>query len=242
MYGVRHALSSRAAHRSDWSIRRRAGGWDERTDIRESPSDRAAEKQARQDRAWDLWLDCLSERDIARELATPQQTIDGWLTEKRKLSESGQPPESRQHFDVWSFPTADRDAGQQSRTRSWAVMKHLGLSGYDRLVDVVLTNADVMRAAVESIDGLRLLGSPTAHLFTLAADDHAADPVAIRALDTAMRSRGWVHEPQHHPDSLHVTLSNVNTAAAARYPDDLAASVADVRAGRFDVPPPPRGA
>jgi glutamate/tyrosine decarboxylase-like PLP-dependent enzyme len=115
---------------------------------------------------------------------------------------------------------------------AWAVMKHLGLSGYDRLVDVVLTNADLMRAAVESIEGLRLLGNPTAHLFALAADDHAGDPVSIPALGAAMRSRGWVHEPQHHPDSLHVTLSNVNTAAAARYPDDLAASVAEVRASR----------
>jgi sphinganine-1-phosphate aldolase len=116
---------------------------------------------------------------------------------------------------------------------AWAVMKHLGRSGFDRLVDIVLANADRMRDAVASTDGLRLLGNPTAHLFTLAADERAASPVPILPLDAAMRSRGWVHELQQDPDSLHVTLSNVNTTAADRYADDLAASVADVRAGRF---------
>lgn len=116
---------------------------------------------------------------------------------------------------------------------AWAVMRHLGLEGYDRLVDVVLTNCDRMRAAVNSIDGLRVLGDPIAQLFAIAADEGSPQPVPITPLANALRSRGWVHDLQTRPDSLHTTVSNVNTRAVDRYPDDLAASVADVRAGLF---------
>jgi len=116
---------------------------------------------------------------------------------------------------------------------AWAVLKHLGLAGYDQLVDVVLTNCDRMRAAVEAVDGLRVLGAPIAHLFAIASDEGAERPVPIAPLAAALRSRGWVHDLQDRPASLHATVSNVNTRALDRYADDLAASVADVHAGRF---------
>lgn len=115
---------------------------------------------------------------------------------------------------------------------AWAVMHHLGLEGYEHLVDVVLTNCDRMRAAVEATEGVRILGRPTAHLFAIATDAAAEYPVPIMPLASALRARGWVHDVQTAPESLHTTVSNVNTKAVDRYPDDLAAAVADVRAGR----------
>ena len=36
--------------------------------------------------------------------------INEWVSEKRTSAEFGQPPESRQHFDIWQFQTADRRA------------------------------------------------------------------------------------------------------------------------------------
>ncbi len=77
---------------------------------------RKAEKQAQQDKAWDLWLDCKSEYEIAAEVLDDREkrpTIQSWLDEKRKSAEFIQAPESRQHFDVWQFPTTDRDGGGQ---------------------------------------------------------------------------------------------------------------------------------
>jgi hypothetical protein len=68
---------------------------------------RAYEKAEQQARAWDLWLDCHDVRSIETELGIPKSTIDEWLSEKRNFSESGQPPASRQHFDVWSFAVDD---------------------------------------------------------------------------------------------------------------------------------------
>jgi hypothetical protein len=48
----------------------------------------------------------LTQEQVAEEMDTPQQTISGWITEKRKAAESGEPPASRQHFDVWTFHKA----------------------------------------------------------------------------------------------------------------------------------------
>ena len=75
---------------------------------------RAKEKQAQKDRAWDLWLNGATEQQIAEEIQVHQTTVGEWLKEKRQLSEFLNPPESRQHFDVWQFATADEDAGTPS--------------------------------------------------------------------------------------------------------------------------------
>jgi uncharacterized protein YjcR len=83
--------------------------------VREWTKDaRKAEKQAQQDKAWDLWLDCVPQTEIAARLGTGQPTINEWLIGKRKDAESDNPPESRQHFDIWQFATSDKDSGQQS--------------------------------------------------------------------------------------------------------------------------------
>jgi transposase len=50
-------------------------------------------------RAWDLWLDCMSEREIEKEIGIAQKTVNDWLSEKRKDPVFAQPPASRQHFD-----------------------------------------------------------------------------------------------------------------------------------------------
>jgi hypothetical protein len=68
------------------------------------------EKAAAKSKAWDLWLDCHSERGIAKETGTPHQTISDWLAEKRKDPIFGQVPPSRQHFDVWQFQKADGES------------------------------------------------------------------------------------------------------------------------------------
>lgn len=75
---------------------------------------RKAEKDAQQVKAWDMHLDCSTEREIAEAVGVTQPTINEWLIEKRKSAEFYQAPASRQHFDVWQFQTSDKDAGQQS--------------------------------------------------------------------------------------------------------------------------------
>lgn len=76
---------------------------------------RANEKAEQQARAWDLWLDCLSDREISEALDIPDRTISEWLREKRNSADFAQPLESRQHFDVWQFQAADGDSSYFGR-------------------------------------------------------------------------------------------------------------------------------
>jgi hypothetical protein len=72
------------------------------------------EKEERKARVWDLWLDCLSEREITDAAGVPQKTVNDWLSEKRIDPEFAQPPGATrdnpwghvQHFDIWQFATA----------------------------------------------------------------------------------------------------------------------------------------
>jgi hypothetical protein len=50
-------------------------------------------------KAWDLWLDCLTEQAISDDIGVPQQTVNR-ITQKRNDPELGNAPDRRQHFDV----------------------------------------------------------------------------------------------------------------------------------------------
>jgi hypothetical protein len=63
---------------------------------------RATEKRRQQERAWDLWLDCWTLREIAADVGVHHDTVKEWVSDFLQLEEFRQPPESRQHFDVWS--------------------------------------------------------------------------------------------------------------------------------------------
>lgn len=112
---------------------------------------------------------------------------------------------------------------------AWAVMQHLGLEGYLELTRVTLENADRMRAAIAGIDGIRVLGDSRFHLVALASDPSSPRPVDVFALGDALLERGWFHDRQRPPDTLHSTVSNSNTGVMDRYVADLAECVALVR-------------
>lgn len=71
---------------------------------------RSDEKKTQQAKVYDLWLDCLSERDIAERVGITHPTVSDWVEEKRKSAEFFQPPDSRQHFDVWNFAKSEGES------------------------------------------------------------------------------------------------------------------------------------
>lgn len=153
-------------------------------------------------------------------------------------------PELRRYqtfvFDDWlgGFYASPNIQGSRSgapMAMAWAVMRHLGVDGYLELTATALAAADRLREAIAATDGIRVLGDGAFHLVAMAGDDAAsAGPIDIFALGDALMRRGWFHDRQTPPDSLHSTVSNGNAPAMDDYLAALAASVAEVRGERTD--------
>lgn len=136
-------------------------------------------------------------------------------------------------FDDWlgGFYASPNLQGTRSglpMAAAWAVMQHLGMEGYLKLTAAMLKNADQMRAGIRAIDGLQVLGAGTYHLVAMAANPASTRRVDMFALGDALLKRGWFHDRQTPPDSLHSTVSNSNTGMMDRYLKDLAESVDEV--------------
>ena len=117
---------------------------------------------------------------------------------------------------------------------AWAVIQHLGVSGYIDLTRQTLANADRMREGIAAIDGIRVLGDGQYHLVGMAADPASDRDVDVFALGDALRNRGWFHDRQGPPDTLHSSVSNTNTGVIEQYLADLADCVEAVAGVRTE--------
>jgi glutamate/tyrosine decarboxylase-like PLP-dependent enzyme len=137
-------------------------------------------------------------------------------------------------FDDWlgGFYASPNLQGTRSglpMAAAWAVMQHLGIDGYVALTQRTLATADRMRKAINDIDGLRVLGKGTFHLVAMASDAASSQPIDVFALGDELARRGWFHDRQAPPDSLHSTVSNGNHDVIDQYLEDLTACVEKVR-------------
>lgn len=82
---------------------------------------RKEEKQALQEKVWQLHLNCLSQRQISDATGVARKTVDDWVGDFGSSAIFAQPPSATpsqpwgnvQHFDVWSFQSNDREGGGQ---------------------------------------------------------------------------------------------------------------------------------
>lgn len=137
-------------------------------------------------------------------------------------------------FDKWlgglyASPNLQGTRSGAPMAAAWAVMQHLGIDGYVELARTTLDNADRMRAGVAATEGLRVLGDPTFHLLSITSDLDSPSPIDVFALGDALSSRGWLHDRQNPPDSLHCTVSNTNVGVIDDFLTDLAECVDEVR-------------
>ena len=110
-------------------------------------------------------------------------------------------------------------------------MQHLGLDGYMALTRQTLDTADRMRrGGRRQSTGIAVVGDPQFHVFAIAvAIPASADPIDVFALGDALARRGWYHDRQGPPDSLHSTVSAGNAKAVEEWVKDLAETAAEVR-------------
>ena len=116
---------------------------------------------------------------------------------------------------------------------AWAILHHLGAEGYRRLTQLTLATRRRLVEGVRAIPALQVLGEPEAHLVAITAAP-GDDPIDVFALGDALQARGWFHDRQKPPDSLHATVSAGNAPVIEEYLRDLAACVAEVGGGRTD--------
>lgn len=113
---------------------------------------------------------------------------------------------------------------------AWATLHTLGEEGYAAIVRETMACAARLIAGAGAIDGLRVLGAPAMCMFTVAADG-----LNIFEVDDAMARRGWALQPQFSagggPANLHFSVNRSNVGREEALLADLAASVAEVRAG-----------
>jgi sphinganine-1-phosphate aldolase len=141
-------------------------------------------------------------------------------------------------FDDWLGGFYASPAMQGSRpalpmATAWATLHHLGLDGYLRLTQLTLDTRVRMVDGIRAIDGLAVLGEPEAQCLAMAVDAGHEDRLDVFAVGDALLARGWHHDRQKPPDSLHSTVSAGNAPVIEAYLADLAECVTEVGGERL---------
>jgi glutamate/tyrosine decarboxylase-like PLP-dependent enzyme len=129
-------------------------------------------------------------------------------------------------FDGWLGGFYASPAMQGTRpalpmATAWATLHHLGLDGYKRLTKSAVETARTLVAGIRSIEGLAVVGEPEAHLVAMCAAPGYEDRVDVFAVGDALQERGWYHDRQGPPESLHSTVSAGNAPVIEEYLADL---------------------
>ena len=104
---------------------------------------------------------------------------------------------------------------------AWAVMRYLGEEGYVRLAGETREAVRKLRAGIEAIPELHVIGEPVASLMAF-----GSDAVDIGAVGDVMDDRGWCLDRQKGPDALHVMVSPRHLQVADPFLADLREAVA----------------
>lgn len=142
-------------------------------------------------------------------------------------------------FDDWlggfyASPSMQGTRPALPMATAWAVMHHLGIDGYCRLVRTTIETKRRMVEGIRAIPGLTVLGEPEAQIVAMATAEGWDDRLDVFALGDALQARGWFHDRQTPPDSLHSTISAGNAPAIEDYLTDLAECVAQIAGTRAD--------
>ncbi len=112
---------------------------------------------------------------------------------------------------------------------AWAILHHLGTDGYLRLTQLTLDTTGRLADGVRALPELTVLGQPDAHLVAIAASATDGTDIDVFALGDALARRGWFHDRQKPPDTLHATVSAGNAPVIDQYLTDLTDSVGEIQ-------------
>jgi len=108
------------------------------------------------------------------------------------------------------------------------VLNYLGEDGYLRLTEQTMNFMKRLRAEIEAIPGLYVVGEPDMSLIAFASD--SLDMVAV---GDGMQERGWMVYLERVPPSIHLMLSPGHEPFLDGYLSDLREVVELVREGKI---------
>ena len=110
---------------------------------------------------------------------------------------------------------------------AWGALQYFGKEGYRKLAADTLEAVNRLKAGVQAIPGLALIGEPRGPLFSYRSTDPELN---IYAVGDQMDARGWQVNRNQSPPGLHAMVTAQHLAVVEDYLADLAAAVAAVRA------------
>jgi glutamate/tyrosine decarboxylase-like PLP-dependent enzyme len=110
----------------------------------------------------------------------------------------------------------------------WAIVNYLGRDGYLRLVDATQKATAKIIAALETIEGMEVMGVPRTNMLAIRAVDFDIFPLAEQ-----MKQRGWYIQPQfgyaNSSENMHLSVGYHNVGAVDEFVADLAEVAKQVR-------------
>ena len=110
---------------------------------------------------------------------------------------------------------------------AWGVLQYFGKDGYRKLAADTLEAVTRLKAGVEAIPELEVMGSPQGPLFSFRS---TSPDVSIYAVGDQMDARGWQVNRNQFPEGLHAMVTAQHLQVVDQYLEDLRASVDTVRA------------
>lgn len=138
----------------------------------------------------------------------------------------------RAKFDADAWPNGRFVTATLAGTRpggavaaSWAVLNHLGESGYCRVARNLSSMIDAYVEGVEKL-GYRMIAKPDFSIINYTRDD-----VDVFAVAELMTERGWLPGLTRNPKGFHSMMSMLHDAPRQEFLDDLAWATDKVMAG-----------
>jgi len=125
---------------------------------------------------------------------------------------------------IYASPTMTGTRPGGAIAAAWAVMNYLGEAGYTAITDTVMQATQRIRAGVETIPEIYVLGEPDMSILSLASDN-----LDVYAIGDEMGLRGWHLDRQQFPSSLHLTVNYAHAKVVDEFVNDLKQAVRKVK-------------
>jgi glutamate/tyrosine decarboxylase-like PLP-dependent enzyme len=125
---------------------------------------------------------------------------------------------------IYASPTMTGTRPGGAIAAAWAMLNHLGREGYEAVAARVMAAVIGIRAGIEEIDGIHVLGDPPMSILALASDG-----LDVYEIADELSLRGWHLDRQQRPPTLHMTVNHAHVGKEKLFLDALREAVTAVR-------------